>query len=369
MGFLRIRELRKNFADVAAVDGLSLDIDEGEFFTLLGPSGCGKTTTLRLVAGLEKPDSGEIYLGEPCLVSQSRRIFVQPEGREMGMVFQSYALWPHMTVFENVAYPLRLRRLKMREIQAKVVEALGLVGLQGLEERPVPALSGGQQQRVALARALVFSPRVLLLDEPLSNLDARLREEMRRELKALQRRVKVTVLFVTHDQMEALSLSDHIGIMNQGRLEQVGVPEDVYYHPATPFARDFLGKVFALSGQIAEIDERCLQVKLGLPGAAPLRVRRNSAVFGDAAAWGVGKEIMIAIRPEQIAVWDSASGGRSNIIPATLKSSQFLGDRYEHTVAIGSEIRVITSPSRLVQAGQQLFLELNSDEITLWPTV
>src|SRR5438128_2129219 len=256
MGFLRIRELRKSFADVAAVDGLSLDIDEGEFFTLLGPSGCGKTTTLRLVAGLEKPDSGEIYLGEPYL-------------------------------------------------------------------------------------------------------DARLREEMRRELKALQRRVKVTVLFVTHDQMEALSLSDHIGIMNQGRLEQVGVPEDVYYHPATPFARDFLGKVFALSGQIAEIDERCLQVKLGLPGAAPLRVRRNSAVFGDAAAWGVGKEVMIAIRPEQIAVWGSASGGRPNIIPATLKSSQFLGDRYEHTVAIGSEIRVITSPSRLVQAGEQLFLELN----------
>src|SRR2546427_12301002 len=191
----------------------------------------------------------------------------------MGMVFQSYALWPHMTVFENVAYPLRLRRLKVREIQAKVVEALGLVGLQGLEERPVPALSGGQQQRVALARALVFSPRVLLVDEPLSNLDAKLREEMRRELKSLQRRVGVTVLFVTHDQMEALSLSDRIAIMNRGKLEQVGSPEEVYYQPATPFARDFLGKVFALTGKIVESNDEGFQVTLKDFAASPFRVR------------------------------------------------------------------------------------------------
>src|SRR5436309_2250585 len=332
MGFLRIRELRKNFADVAAVDGLSLDIDEGEFFTLLGPSGCGKTTTLRLVAGLEKPDSGEIYLGEPCLVSQSRRIFVQPEGREMGMVFQSSALWPHMTVFENVAYPLRLRRLKMREIQAKVVEALGLVGLQGLEERPVPALSGGQQQRVALARALVFSPRVLLLDEPLSNLDAQLREEMRRELKSLQQRLGITVLFVTHDQIEALSLSDRIAIMQTGQLEQVGGPEDVYYHPATPFVRDFLGKTFLLPGKILGIADQQINVAIQQFDASPLSIQRTNLSASDNGLTGVGQSVMVAIRPEQVELWAKAPEGKLNMVPANLQSVQFLGDRYEYTV-------------------------------------
>ena len=286
----------------------------------------------------------------------------------MGMVFQSYALWPHMTVFENVAYPLKLRRMKRALIREKTLLALELVGLEGLEERPVPALSGGQQQRVALARALVFSPGVLLLDEPLSNLDARLREEMRRELKALQRRVGVTVLFVTHDQMEALSLSDRIGIMNRGRIEQVGSPEEVYYRPATPFARDFLGKVFALAGKIAEVDAGCLRVELGLPGAAPLRVSRNSAVLGDSSGWRVGKEIMLAIRPEQIAITSSAPDGKRNIIPVTLQASQFLGDRYEYSVAVGSESRLLTAPAlNRFKPGQEIYLELNPEAITLWP--
>ncbi len=192
MSFLRIQSLSKTFNRVVAVDRLDLDVREGEFFTLLGSSGCGKTTTLRLVGGLEKPDGGEIYLGDKCLVSERQKVFVKPEKRHMGMVFQSYALWPHMTVFENVAYPLKLRGIKGNEAEKKVAEVLGLVGLSGLQERPAPALSGGQQQRVALARALVFSPRVLLLDEPLSNLDAQLREEMRRELKALQQRLHIT---------------------------------------------------------------------------------------------------------------------------------------------------------------------------------
>jgi iron(III) transport system ATP-binding protein len=182
VSFLQIRNLYKTFDRVVAVDRIDLEIAEGEFFTLLGSSGCGKTTTLRMVGGLEKPDAGEILLGGRCLVSSERKIFIKPEKRDMGMVFQSYALWPHMTVFENVAYPLKLRGVKGREAEKKVAEVLGLVGLAGLEDRQAPALSGGQQQRVALARALVFSPKVLLLDEPLSNLDAQLREEMRREL-------------------------------------------------------------------------------------------------------------------------------------------------------------------------------------------
>ena len=224
MSFLRIQNLYKTFDEVVAVDRINLEIAEGEFFTLLGSSGCGKTTTLRMVGGLEKPDAGEIHLGGQCLVAPAKKLFIKPEKRNMGMVFQSYALWPHMTVFENVVYPLKLRGVKGVAAEKKVAEVLGLMGLSGLEDRQAPALSGGQQQRVALARALVFSPKVLLLDEPLSNLDAQLREEMRRELKALQRRVSVTVVFVTHDQIEALSLSDRIAIMKFGVLEQIGTP-------------------------------------------------------------------------------------------------------------------------------------------------
>jgi len=368
VSFLRIRGLRKRFDQVTAVDSVSLDIEAGEFFTLLGPSGCGKTTTLRMVGGLEKPDDGEIYLGERCLVSQSQRLFVQPEKREMGMVFQSYALWPHMTVFENVAYPLKLRRLKGPQIRDRVMESLGLVGLQGLEDRPAPALSGGQQQRVALARALVFSPRVLLLDEPLSNLDARLREEMRRELKALRRRIRVTVLFVTHDQIEGLSLSDRIGIMDRGRLEQVGTPEEVYYGPSTPFARDFLGKTFALPGKVLGVMEDGLQVELYGICCSPLWIGLSHLPASDAGRLATGDEVMVAIRPEQIAIWTSASDKRTNIVPATLEGVHFLGDRYEYTVSLGSETRILISPaSEVLKAGQKIFLELKPQGITLWP--
>lgn len=368
MGFLRVRELRKRFERVTAVDGVNLDIEEGEFFTLLGPSGCGKTTTLRLVAGLEKPDSGEIYLGERCLLSQSQRVFVQPERREMGMVFQSYALWPHMTVFENVAYPLRLRRMKAPEVRQKVMEALALVGLAGLEDRPAPALSGGQQQRVALARALVFSPRVLLLDEPLSNLDARLREEMRRELKALQRRIRVTVLFVTHDQIEGLSLSDRIGIMDRGKLEQVGGPEEVYYRPFTPFARDFLGKTFALGGKVFGPAKEGLEVQLDGIACSPLWVAAGSLPSSHAGAPKAGDEVMVAIRPEQITIWNSAPAGKPNVVPATLEGVHFLGDRYEYTISLGSVKRVLIAPaSQVLKAGQIVFIELKSEGITLWP--
>ncbi|MBI2348754.1 MAG: ABC transporter ATP-binding protein [Deltaproteobacteria bacterium] len=368
MGFLQVRQLRKRFERVTAVDGVDLDIEEGEFFTLLGPSGCGKTTTLRVVAGLERPDSGEIHLGERCLLSHSQRVFVQPERREMGMVFQSYALWPHMTVFDNVAYPLRLRRVKAPVVRQKVMEALALVGLAGLEDRPAPALSGGQQQRVALARALVFSPRVLLLDEPLSNLDARLREEMRRELKALQRRIRVTVLFVTHDQIEGLSLSDRIGIMNGGKLEQVGCPEEVYYRPATPFARDFLGKTFALGGKVFRPANEGLEVRLDGMACSPLQVAAGSLPSARGAAPAAGDEVMVAIRPEQIAIWNSTPAGIPNVVPATLEGVHFLGDRYEYTVSLGSVTRLLIAPaSPVLKAGQRVFLELKSEGITLWP--
>jgi len=368
VSFLRIQNLYKSFGPIVAVNRLDLAVQEGEFFTLLGSSGCGKTTTLRMVGGLEKPDGGEIYLGDRCLVSDRRRLFVKPEKRDMGMVFQSYALWPHMTVFENVVYPLKLRGIKGAEADKKVAEVLGLVGLAGLEERPAPALSGGQQQRVALARALVFSPHVLLLDEPLSNLDAQLREDMRRELRALQQRLHVTVLFVTHDQIEALSLSDRIAIMKAGQIEQLGSPEEVYYHPATPFVRDFLGKTFLLAGKVLGINDEQINVEIQQSGAAPLIIQRSKLSASSNGLPAVGQAVMVAIRPEQIALTGHASDRQPNMIQAKLRAVQFLGDRYEYTVVLGSETRVLISPaSRHLKAGEKVYLELKAEGITLWP--
>jgi ABC-type Fe3+/spermidine/putrescine transport system ATPase subunit len=368
VGLLRIENLYKTFDRVVAVDRINLEIAEGEFFTLLGSSGCGKTTTLRMVGGLEKPDGGKIYLGDRCLANPDQKIYIKPEKRDMGMVFQSYALWPHMTVFENVAYPLKLRRVSRADIGAKVAEVLNLVGLSGLEDRPAPALSGGQQQRVALARALVFSPKVLLLDEPLSNLDAQLREEMRRELKSLQRRVNVTVIFVTHDQIEALSLSDRIAIMKFGVLEQVGTPEDVYFRPATPFVRDFLGKTFLLPGKVSELSAQHVTVDVFGVAAAPLVLERHNVASSANGFPSVGQGVMVAIRPEQVNLSAERRDGLINRVEATLQSAQFLGDRYEYTVTLGSETRVLASPAgQNLSAGSSVFLDLKPESISIWP--
>jgi ABC-type Fe3+/spermidine/putrescine transport system ATPase subunit len=368
VSILRIQNLYKTFDRVVAVNRINLEIKECEFFTLLGSSGCGKTTTLRMVGGLEKPDGGAIYLADRCLVSDTQKLFVKPEKRDMGMVFQSYALWPHMTVFENVSYPLKLRGIKGPQAEKKVAEVLALVGLSGLEERQAPALSGGQQQRVALARALVFSPKVLLLDEPLSNLDAQLREEMRRELKALQQRVHVTVIFVTHDQIEALSLSDRIAIMKFGQLEQVGTPEEVYFHPATPFVRDFLGKTFLLPGKIATISEQEVEVQVQGIGASALTLQRSHVISPSNGFPSVGQTAMVAIRPEKIALSNDGSDTRGNIVEGTLQAVQFLGDRYEYTVTLGEETRVIVSPeAQQLRPGGKVFLQLKAEGMTLWP--
>ncbi len=367
MSFLRLQNLHKFFNEVQAVNGVNLEVKEGEFFTLLGPSGCGKTTTLRLVGGLEEPDEGEILLGDGCLASVSRGIFVNPEKRDMGMVFQSYALWPHMTVFENVAYPLKLRWMKSREVREKVLASLDLVGLAGLEDRQIPALSGGQQQRVALARALIFSPKVLLLDEPLSNLDAQLRDGMRRELKSLQRRVGVTVLFVTHDQIEALSLSDRIGIMSKGKLEQVGSPEEVYQKPVTTFARDFLGKTFILLGKVVKLGDM-VQVEPHGMADTPLWVNQSNIPSTVSGTLREGDEVVVSIRPDHIEVSGSTPNSNRNIIHATLESVHFLGDRYEYTVTMGSDTRVLVLPtSQVLKPGQKIFLELKAESLSLWP--
>ncbi|WP_089721875.1 ABC transporter ATP-binding protein, partial [Candidatus Entotheonella palauensis] len=241
MARVQVRGLKKHFGPEVAVAGIDFEVPEGHFVTLLGPSGCGKTTTLRCLAGLERPDAGEIDIGEQCVAAPSRNIWVPPEKRNMGMVFQSYAVWPHLTVFDNIAYGLRVRGMGRSEIAKRTQETLDLVGLSGFADRYATQLSGGQQQRVSLARALAYNPRVILFDEPLSNLDAKLREHMRLELTRLQQRLGITAVYVTHDQSEALVMSDTIIVMNHGHILQQGAPEAIYAEPASRFVADFVG--------------------------------------------------------------------------------------------------------------------------------
>ncbi len=255
-----IENLRKSFVApgntvVNAVDGISLGVETGKLLTLLGPSGCGKTTTLRCLAGLERPQSGKIVIANKTMFDSERGIFVSPSDRGIGMVFQSYAIWPHMTVFENVAFPLRVardRRYSAAEIRDKVRRALDMVRMSGFETRPATQLSGGQQQRLAFARGLVREPQILLLDEPLSNLDAKLREQMRVELKRLQKRLGITTVYVTHDQSEALALSDEIAVFSAGRIIQRGTPQEIYRHPKSQFVADFIGSANFLAGTVKE---------------------------------------------------------------------------------------------------------------------
>ena len=364
---LELRHVSLAFDEKVVLKDVSFTLLPGHTKLILGASGSGKSTILKLILRLLQPDSGRVYVSGKDIagLSFTEALAVR---QQMGMVFQSAALFDSMTVFENVAYPLKLRSAARSAIRAKVEEVLGLVGLSGLEDRPAPALSGGQQQRVALARALVFSPKVLLLDEPLSNLDAQLREEMRRELKALQGRVNVTVIFVTHDQVEALSLSDRIAIMKFGRLEQVGTSEEVYYYPATPFVRDFLGKTFLLPGKIAAVSEKQVEVEVRGVGASALILRRSNVISPSNGFPSVGQSATVAIRPEKIALTDRVDNGHGNIVEGTLQSILFLGDRYEYTVTLGAETRVIVSPeAQQLTRGGKVFLQLKPEGMTLWP--
>src|SRR5512137_1565772 len=254
---IQLKDMVKRFGALEAVSHVSLDIRDGELFTLLGPSGCGKTTILRLIGGFHKPDSGEIYFGDREVSA------IPPYERNIGMVFQNYALWPHMTIFNNVAYGLKLKKLSRQEISDKAMQTLNLVNLKGLEQRYPGQLSGGQQQRVALARALVLNPDVLLLDEPLSNLDAKIRVQVRAEIRKLQKELGITTIYVTHDQEEALTLSDRIAVVNQGKLLEVGTPLDLYEKPENPFVADFIGINNLIPGEVQEMNptERWMKVE------------------------------------------------------------------------------------------------------------
>jgi iron(III) transport system ATP-binding protein len=360
---IRIRNLRMTYrgahAQHAAVSGVSLDVEEGKFYTLLGPSGCGKTTTLRCVAGLERPDDGEIAIADELVCAPERGIWVDPHQRNIGMVFQSYAIWPHMSVFENVVFPLRYRRPRpsRSEMRHRAMQALALVRLDGLEDRPAPYLSGGQQQRLALARALVAEPRVLLLDEPLSNLDAKLREEMRLELREIVKRSKVTTLFVTHEQVEAITMSDVIAVMRDGVIVQQGTPAEIYGAPRQTFVADFIGRTNIVTGEIVAL-EACGTRRLA-------RVRTKLGILQCAAdsTMHAGEAVTLTVRPENVTlIPDGAPGDGDNIVAGMVESVVFLGNLLDCAVAVGGErVRVQLHPSTRIAAGQTVRLSLPSE--------
>jgi ABC-type Fe3+/spermidine/putrescine transport system ATPase subunit len=337
---LRIRNLKKKLGDTAAVNGIDLSVRGGESVVLLGPSGCGKTTTLRMVAGFINPDAGEIHL-DGKLVS-SATVSTPPERRNLGMVFQTYAVWPHMKVSENVGYGLTVAGRKREETAREVARILDIVQLGHLAQRYPAELSGGQQQRVALARALVTAPSLLLLDEPLSNLDAALRQEMRFELRQLHKRIRITTLYVTHDQDEALVLADRIVVLNQGRIEQVGTPQEIYRRPASRFVASFIGTANLLEGMVAGVDVRDGLVAVALDAGDTVQAAAPADWLASAQA---GQRATILVRPED-AVFerpdDAGSGhGAGQGIEVDLLSASYLGNRYElHVQASGVPLRV-----------------------------
>ena len=355
--FLRVDGIGKRFGDLEAVTGLALSIEEGEIFTLLGPSGCGKSTTLRMIAGLEHPDTGTISLRGETIVDAEAGRFAPPEARNLGMVFQSYAVWPHMTVFDNIAFPLRLRHRRRSETRDSVMETLDLVGLAESAQDYPWQLSGGMQQRVALARAIVYQPDVLLLDEPLSNLDAKLREQMRIELKELQRKLGTTFLFVTHDQSEAMALSTRMAVLNEGRVEQVGAPSEIYEHPATPFVRDFLGQSVLFPGRVENRDDELwIDLDLGTRLRLPC----------DGGALRGGERVTMACRAEGIRIraGDTAADGE---IPAVIEDAVHVGERMEYAVRTGERrLALRCFDDRRFTCGTRVNLGIGGRGVTVW---
>ena len=347
---------------VKAAQDINIDVPEGHFFTLLGPSGCGKTTTLRSIAGLERPNRGEISVNGVTVFSAQRGVFVPPNRRGFGMVFQSYAIWPHMDVFTNTAFPLQVakKRLSRDEIDAKVMRVLKAVQLDHLRDREATKLSGGQQQRLALARALVMEPKLLLLDEPLSNLDAKLRELMRFELKRLQRDLKITTVYVTHDQSEALALSHQIAVMNAGRIEQIGTPREIYERPQTQFVADFVGTTNFVDGTVraAEAEENyyVIDTELGMLRAYSVEAVRP------------GQKVVLSIRPEDVRLSETQPVASGNVIHGTVDQKVFLGESLDWQLKVGSRtVLSRTHPTIYTKIGERVWAHIDASKCVAMP--
>ena len=348
---IRIRNLTKNYYSegkmIAALDHVDLTIPANRIFTLLGPSGCGKTTLLRCIVGLETPETGEINIGDEIIYSQEKNISVPTEKRGLGMVFQSYAIWPHMNVFDNVAYPLQTRNEPQGEIVRKVKKTLHFVQLDGFENRPATKLSGGQQQRVALARALVAEPKVILFDEPLSNLDAKLREETRKELRSFLSALKITAVYVTHDRIEALSLSDTVAVMKNGSIVETGTPWEIYFDSNRQFVADFIGQANFIAGRIASIECPFMMVASAI-GDIACKKKINASP---------GTAVTVCIRPEFIRVLPGNPPEGRNIFRGMVESLVFVGEAYEGEIRVGETPLIFRiEPTTAVRKGEEISL-------------
>jgi len=345
MARIRLENLCKKYGEAAALQGVSLTIENGELLAILGPSGCGKTTTMQVLAGFLTPDAGEIW-ADDRLISSPRAI-LPPERRHMSLVFQSYALWPHLTVFQNIAFGLEMQGVRATEIKQRVSSMLEMVNLLGFESRYPHELSGGQQQRVALARALIVAPDTLLLDEPLSNLDANLREQMRFEIRRIHERTQITTIYVTHDQAEALVIADRIAVMNRGVIEQTGTPREIYERPRSKFVASFIGGANCLAGQV---------VAPGVVRCGELELRTSEAGLQN------GQEIILCIRPHAVRVHRSrpASTREANVADGRLLQQAYLGDLQDIRIALvgGAQLRALAPTVAAYQPGEQVFVEL-----------
>lgn len=347
--FIEVGNLVAAYGDKIAVENVSFTVASGEHVSLLGPSGCGKSTTLRCIAGLETPLSGEITIDSRVVFSSAQRINVAPEKRHLSMVFQSYAIWPHMTVFENVAYGLHVQRLRGMQLRERVMSALSMVGMADLAHRPATDLSGGQQQRVALARSYAVQPKAVLLDEPLSNLDARLRVRMREEMKEIQHKLEVSTVYVTHDQEEAMAISDRIIVMREGRIEQVGLPLEIYDSPRTRFVADFIGAANILDGKLME----------RTPGKGPVvlvgETQIECAPADRAPRLTEDGRVLVAIRTVYPELDTPAAASPTNRWPARVRRRLLLGDTVNYILDWpGGSLRVHGLPGKLFEEGEQV---------------
>lgn len=357
---IRIKGLTRDFYSegrrISALDNVNLIIPSNKIFTLLGPSGCGKTTLLRCIVGLETPDAGEIAIGDEVVWSGERNIFVPPEKRGLGMVFQTYAIWPHMNVFDNVAYPLQNRKAPREEIRSRVAKVLKFVQLEGFEKRRATDLSGGQQQRVALARALVAEPKVILFDEPLSNLDAKLRETTRKELRRFLSELKITAVYVTHDRLEALTLSDQIAVMRDGRIVETGDPKKIYFDSDHRFVADFIGRVNLIPGKVRALDGAHAVIDSAI----------GTIIASNSRQIAAGQEAIVCVRPEFIKIMSTGAAGGRNCFRGKAESLVFIGEAYEGEIRIGETLlTLVIEPTVSIGEGDEIAICVNPDHCFL----